>query len=84
MVDLGCAFAQDIRQLVCDGVPAENLYGVELDERFIDLGYGLFLDKEKLRSLFVVANVLEEHSDLDRLDGKVDVVYASQFFHLFG
>ena len=84
MVDLGCAFAQDICQLVCDGVPAENLYSVELDERFIDLGYGLFLDREKLRSSFLVANVLEEHSGLDRLDGKVDVVYASQFFYLFG
>lgn len=84
LVDLGCAFAQDVRQLVCDGVPAENLYGVELDERFVDLGYSLFLDREKLRSSFLVADVLEEHSDLDRLDEKVDIVYASQFFHLFG
>ena len=71
-------------QPVCDGVPAENLYSVELDERFIDLGYSLFLDREKLRSSFLVAKVLEEYSDLDRLDGKIDVVYASQFFHLFG
>ena len=70
--------------LCATGSLAENLYGVELDERFIDLGYSLFLNREKLWSSFLVANVLEEHSDLDRLDGKVDVVYASQFFHLFG
>lgn len=29
-VDIGCCLGQDIRRLVADGAPAENLYGAEL------------------------------------------------------
>lgn len=88
LVDLGCAFAQDIRQLVFNGVPAKNIHGVELEQEFVnlgyDLGYDLFFDKEHLSSEFLIADIFGKDSALENLDGKIDIVYASNFFHLFG
>ena len=85
LFDLGCCFAQDIRKLVSDGVPGENLYGLELRQSFVDLGYELFRDKESLKATFIVGNSLEEvpPSGLEALRGKVDIVYAGSVLHLF-
>lgn len=82
-LDLGCCFGQDIRRLVCDGAPSEHLYGADLRKEFMDLGYDLFLDKDRLKSEFIEADVFDDKSDLERLDGKVDILMASAFFHLF-
>lgn len=83
MLDLGCCFAQDIRKLVYDGAPAENLYGTDLEAGFIDLGYDLFLDKETLKSHFFAADALNPDSDLNQLKGQISIIYAGFFFHLF-
>lgn len=84
--NVGCGFAQDLRQLVIDGAPAENVYGLELEKPFIDLGYELFQDRAKLPAAnFVVADMLDPDPDTKApLLGKIDIVYASQFFHLWG
>ncbi|KAL2059602.1 hypothetical protein ABVK25_000895 [Lepraria finkii] len=37
ILDIGCCFGQDIRQLVIDRVPAENIYGIDVELKFIDL-----------------------------------------------
>lgn len=85
LLDVGCGFAQDLRQLVFDGAPAENVYGLELERPFIDLGFDLFLDRAKLPpSNFIAADMLDPDSDARALVGKIDIVYASQFFHLWG
>jgi len=84
LLDMACCFGQEIRKLVSDGAPSENLYGCDLQKDFIDLGYDLFLDKSTLKSQFVVADIFNEQSDLHRLRGKMDMVYAGSFFHLFG
>lgn len=83
-LDLGCALAQDIRQLIYDGVPADNLYGVDLEQGFIDVGYDLFLDKQSLISKFIAGDIFDTSSEVSQLDGTVDILYAAQFFHLFG
>jgi 2-polyprenyl-3-methyl-5-hydroxy-6-metoxy-1,4-benzoquinol methylase len=46
-LDLGCCFGQEIRQLISDGVPAENCYGSDLRQEFIDLGYDRVQDRDK-------------------------------------
>ena len=89
MLDLGCGFAQDVRQVLVDGCPVENVYGVDLEAQFIDLGFELFLDEDRtsgLRERFLVADILstDGKSALDGLDGGIEIVNASQFFHLFG
>ncbi|CAJ2505429.1 Uu.00g128230.m01.CDS01 [Anthostomella pinea] len=87
LLDLACCFGQDLRKLVIDGAPPENVVGSELEQGFIDLGYELFNDSpEKLKAKFIAADFfdnsgspapgLEEHS--------YDMIHAASFFHLFG
>ena len=82
-LDLGCAFAQDIRRLVADGVDSSKCYGADLRLDFIELGYELFQDKETLKSKFIAADIFDVDSSLKALQGKIDIVEASSFFHLF-
>ncbi len=68
-LDLGCCLAQDLRKLVFDGAPSENLYGLDIEEGFIALSYDLFRDKGTLKAQFVVEDMLladDEKTDLDR------------------
>ncbi|KAK6008067.1 hypothetical protein QM012_004881 [Aureobasidium pullulans] len=83
-LDLGCCFGQDIRRLVADGVPDEVLIGSDLHQGFLDLGYDLFKDKGRLRSKFIAADVFESESKLTPLEGSIDILHTSSFFHLFG
>ena len=85
LLDIGCCFAQDIRKLVSDGAPSENILGAELRPEFVDLGYVLFRDRDTLKSKFLIGDVFDEtaESAFGKLDGKVDIIYAASFFHLF-
>ena len=66
-----------------DGVPAANVYGLEKERGFIDLGYTLFRDRNTLASKFVVADIMDPRSDLHELEGKMDVLFLSSFLHLW-
>lgn len=68
-----------------DGAPdnGANLFGMDLEQEFFDLGYDLFRDKGRLQSKFVSADIFAPSSPLDELGGTVDVIHASSFFHLF-
>ena len=81
LLDLGCCLGQDIRKLAFDGVPSENIYGVDIEGSFIELGYELFLDKTKLNSKFLTQDFLDPQTR--PLGEPVDIVHASAFFHLF-
>jgi SAM-dependent methyltransferase len=83
-LDIGCCFGQDVRRLVYDGAPISNVHGSDLEQPFLDLGYDLFLDEDKLpRSTFLAADIFAESSPLDKLKGDVDIIHAASFFHLF-
>ena len=66
-----------------DGAPSTNLYGAELKPEFISLGYELFLDRDTFGAHFLQADIFEEGGALNELDGKMDVVQAGLFLHLF-
>ena len=83
LLDLGCCFAQDIRKLIYDGVPSQNLYACDLQQEFIDLGYDLFADKDSCKTHFFTADVFKEGGHLNDIEGKVDAIYAASFLHLF-
>lgn len=84
LLDLGCCFGQDIRKLVSDGAPSENLVGSDLSPAFLDLGYDLFLDRETLKSKFYAADVFDVESDLLKAEkGKLAIVHAASVIHLF-
>lgn len=86
-LDIGCCFGQDLRRLVLDGVPSENLVGLDIAGPLMDLGKDLFLDGQTLRSSFVVADVFKgaaqgpAWTQLER--SGFSVIHCSAFFHLF-
>ncbi|KAF7628457.1 hypothetical protein AFLA_003813 [Aspergillus flavus NRRL3357] len=81
-LDLGCCFGQDIRKLVHDGAPSENIIGADTEGRFMDLGYELFRDKDTLKARFYAASVFDEEF-LSEWHGKIDIIYVGAFLHLF-
>jgi len=83
LLDIGCCFGQDIRKIVFDGAPSENIYGTDLHGGLMDAGYDLFLDRGTLRSTFVAADIFEPSSALTQLEGQMDIIYAGSFLHLF-
>lgn len=82
-LDLGCAFGQDIRRLVFDCVDSKNTFGSDLLPDFINLGYDLFQDKDKLQTKFFAGDVFDESSSLNELNGTIDIMSTNAFFHLF-
>jgi hypothetical protein len=82
-LDIGCCMGQDIRALVQDGAIEENLYGSDLKKDFWEIGYDLFLDRSSLKAKFIEADVFDAESGLKELNGKLDIVHAASFFHLF-
>ena len=84
-LDLGCCLGQEIRQLVRDGAPSANTYGSDLWLGLMEVGYELFRDRERLQTTFIAADVFDDASPLvAALAGRVDIVHAGAFFHLFG
>ena len=86
-LDVGCCFGQDVRRLIFDGAPIANVHGSDLQQPFLDLGYDLFQDHDKLpRSTFIAADVFDAgpESGLQQFESKVDIIHAASFFHLFG
>ena len=45
--DVGCCFGQEIRHLVFyGGIDFTQLYGFDLEQEFVEMGYELFRDRE--------------------------------------
>ncbi|KAI1501345.1 hypothetical protein F5X99DRAFT_382958 [Biscogniauxia marginata] len=88
-LDLGCCVGQILRQLAYDGVDSTKLYGIDVEPRFLDLGYDLFRDKGKLKATLIVGDLLKhgevgvQDEGLGALDGRMSIVHATSFFHLF-
>lgn len=82
LLDVGCCVGQDLRKLVVDGAPGSQLAGVELEAEYIELGYGLFLDRGRFECHFVVGDVFD-HIAMKNLHGKFDFVHAASFLHLW-
>lgn len=68
-----------------DGAPGENLYGSDIQQEFLNLGYELFLDRATLpESHLIASDILDKRSPLfTHLSGKLNIVYISLFLHVF-
>ncbi|RYP07339.1 hypothetical protein DL764_002555 [Monosporascus ibericus] len=84
-LEIGFCLGQDIRKLVADGAPSQNIYGVELEAPFIELGYDFFRDKETLKAHLTQADALELTNDstLSKLTGTMDYVHLGMVIHVF-
>ncbi|KAF2851674.1 hypothetical protein T440DRAFT_422227 [Plenodomus tracheiphilus IPT5] len=83
LLDLGCCMGQDIRKLVFDGAPSENIHASDIKADFWAFGYEMFLDKSTLQTPFIEADIFDANSELKQLDGKINIIHANSFFHLF-
>jgi SAM-dependent methyltransferase len=81
-LDLGCCLGQDLRKLVYDGAPAENVWGADLEYDFLKLGYDLFRDQDRLGDKFLEADIFQEEC-LGNLKGRVDIIHIGLFLHLW-
>ena len=81
LMDVGCFLGGDLRRLVFDGAPAENLYGVDIVSHW-DVGYALFRDKGRFAAHFIEADILSsDNPALQALRGRVDVISISAVLH---
>ncbi|KAI4191032.1 MAG: hypothetical protein LQ346_004818 [Caloplaca aetnensis] len=69
-LDRGCCLEQDLRKLVFEGVPSEDLYGLVGGRGAIDLGYDLFKDYAALKSRFNVEDIF--HADSKKGNGDLN------------
>lgn len=84
LLDLGCAFGQELRRLIYDGAPCSSLYGSDIRPEFLELGCDLFLDHDKMSDQLIGADITDDNSELVvRLKGELDMVYISLFLHVF-
>ena len=84
VLDFGCGFGQDLRRMALDGVSTEGMWATDLNGKLWELGFELFRDRERMRAHFVEGDVFAPETGLvETLKGKVDVVLAYQFIHLF-
>lgn len=84
VLDLGCGLGHFLRQLHAVGVAGSQLFGTDVNSLYIDLGYALFRDKDTLDASIVTGDMVDPGDDkLPSLEGKVTIVHADSFFHLF-
>jgi hypothetical protein len=75
---------QALRQLAFHGADTTRLYGSDLQAEFIELGYDLFRDRDTLKATFTTGDMLDPADQgLAKLDGKITMIHAQSFFHLF-
>lgn len=91
-LDAGCCFGQEIRFLIHhDGIPAQQLYGFDLEPAFVEMGHALFCDGDgRLAPTMVSGDLLaeregngggEEQGGLIALEGAMDVVHVASVLH---
>ncbi|KAI2610320.1 uncharacterized protein GGS25DRAFT_521120 [Hypoxylon fragiforme] len=88
-LDVGCCVGQVLRQLAYDGVDSSRLYGTDIEPRFLEAGYDLFRDRGRFKATFVIGDMLSQgdsgsnYGGLNRLHGRMNIIHATSFFHLF-
>lgn len=92
-LDAGTGMGPDVRQLVRDGVPREQIWMCDKRQHWIDWGFSFWADGEDeaaKRQAIGKLDLLKSYQWPDRssvfvreLVGKVDVINARLLFHLF-
>lgn len=92
-LDVGCCLGQDVRKLVHDGAPSQNVAGLDLNQQFLDLGHQLFRDADSDLT-FMQADILDGGDGGDGGDGSrwacergmreaIDVIHLGMLLHMF-
>jgi hypothetical protein len=79
-IDVGCYMGTDLRFLVKNECPQENLYGTDLIDHW-GLGFELFKDQEKFHAKYLLGDILEPDAKLKELEGNMDFISATHLLH---
>ncbi|KAK8079489.1 hypothetical protein PG997_007307 [Apiospora hydei] len=88
-LEIGFGLGQDLRKLVADGAPGQNVFGNELEEGFVDLSYELWRDRTTLQAQLAQGDAIADLNGdgdsgmLRRLKGTVDYLYLGMVLHVF-
>lgn len=88
VLDLGCCFGHDARQLLKDGVNPDQVVACDLVPELIKLGFELFgdeKDESHLKGLRWETVDVFKQSDVDKIrtSGGYHAIYVGSFIHLF-
>ena len=79
-LDIGCFLGQDLRRLIADGAPPDNLYALDVVSHW-DVGYELFRDRDRFSAGFIEADILFPNAELQALTGKIDIISITHVLH---
>jgi SAM-dependent methyltransferase len=79
-LDIGCFIGHDLRRLVFDGAPSNNLYAVDILNHW-ELGYEFFRDADKFSAKFIETDILNPNEELKSLEGKIDIISVTHVLH---
>lgn len=84
-MDLGTCVGQDLRKLVYDGVPLDNIYGSDIFPDYERVGHALFRDESTFQGRFISADLFDEAADapLAKTRGTWDIINIIMFLHVF-
>ena len=75
LLDFGCGTGDDIRELVKNGYPINLIQGFDIDDKSINLGFDLYLDREKFEPIFLISPNPELITD------KYEIIYSGSVIH---
>ncbi|KAG1808902.1 uncharacterized protein BJ212DRAFT_1467045 [Suillus subaureus] len=85
LVDLGCCMGTDLRKLVVDGFPVLDIMGLDIENRFFDIGRLMYNEGDTPSIKFKQTDALDplfcERNA--RLESKFDFVHSANVLHLF-
>ncbi|KAJ6572226.1 hypothetical protein B0H19DRAFT_1256125 [Mycena capillaripes] len=85
-LDAGCCFGQELRFLAWkEHIPGAQLYGFDLEPGFIEFGFELFRDKDKLGATLLSGDLLATPAsdELAPLEGMMDVIHVASVLHVW-
>ena len=79
------------RVLLCARDPQTHLrrrsskrrYPYDQEQKFIDLGYDLFADKQTCKGHIFTADIFLKGVPLSEIEGSIDAIYVGSLLHLF-
>lgn len=83
---MGCGFGQDLRFLAAGGAPTGEMWGVDIEGKFWEMGFEVFGDRGRMGGRFLEGDLFDDDWEgMRELIGVgMDVVLVANFLHMFG
>jgi len=84
VLDLGCGMGQNLRKLIFDGVPQDQIFGSDFAQGLIKAGKDFFRDETKLKTEIVTADIFDSQAlSNTQSEGRFDYIWTAMFYHLW-